>query len=87
MMSWTEFEQREPALAKAGRGQIYTVGIGLAFLATVRADGAPRVHPVCPAISPAGLHIAVLAGTRCTARPARRRARTTGSWSAAGPAR
>jgi hypothetical protein len=34
---------------------MYQFGVGLAFLATVRADGGPRVHPMCPIISDDGL--------------------------------
>jgi hypothetical protein len=34
---------------------MYQYGVGLAFLATVRADGAPRVHPMCPLIERRGL--------------------------------
>jgi hypothetical protein len=30
--------------------------VGLAFLATTAADGAPRVHPVCPQIHTGGLY-------------------------------
>ncbi len=87
MITWTEFERQQPALADAGRRQLYQVGIGLAFLATIRPDGGPRVHPVCPVISDAGLHLLIVGGpsgrtcggtaaTRCTARPARRPGRT-----------
>jgi hypothetical protein len=61
MITWTEFERQQPALAEAGRRQLYQVGIGLAFLATVRPNGGPRVHPVCPVISPAGLHLLIVA--------------------------
>jgi hypothetical protein len=64
MITWTEFERQQPALAEAGRRQIYQISIGLAFLATVRPDGAPRVHPVCPVISPAGLHLLIIAGPK-----------------------
>jgi hypothetical protein len=64
MISWTEFERRQPALADAGRRQLYQIGIGLAFLATVRPDGGPRVHPVCPVISDAGLHLLIVAGPK-----------------------
>jgi len=64
MITWTEFERQQPALAGAGHRQLYGAGIGLAFLATVRADGGPRVHPVCPVISPAGLHLLVIAGPK-----------------------
>lgn len=64
MITWTEFERQEPALAQAGRRQLYQISIGLAFLATVRPNGGPRVHPVCPVISPAGLHILVITGPK-----------------------
>ena len=64
MITWTDFNQQQPALADAGRRQFYQFGIGLAFLATVRPDGAPRVHPVCPVISDAGLHLLIVAGPK-----------------------
>lgn len=64
MITWTEFERQQPALADAGRRQLYHFGIGLAFLATIRPGGGPRVHPVCPVISPAGLHLLVVAGPK-----------------------
>jgi hypothetical protein len=64
MITWNEFERLQPALAETGRRHFYQFGIGLAFLATVRPDGGPRVHPVCPVISPAGLHLSVIAGPK-----------------------
>jgi hypothetical protein len=64
MITWTEFSRQQPALADAGRRQFYQFGIGLAFLATVRPDGAPRVHPVCPVVSDAGLHLLIVAGPK-----------------------
>ncbi len=64
MITWTEFTRQQPALADAGRGHLYQVGIGLAFLATVRPDGGPRVHPVCPVISDAGLHLLIVPGPK-----------------------
>ena len=64
MITWTEFERQQPALADAGRRQLYQIGIGLAFLATIRPDGGPRVHPVCPVISDAGLHLLIIAGPK-----------------------
>jgi hypothetical protein len=63
-VTWTEFARNEPALADAGRRQLYQWGIGLAFLATIRPDGGPRVHPVCPVISAAGLHLLIKAGPK-----------------------
>jgi hypothetical protein len=64
MITWTEFEREHPALAAAGRAQLYQIRIGLAFLATVRPDGGPRVHPVCPVLSPDGLHVLIVAGPK-----------------------
>src|SRR6266704_3965772 len=46
---------RRPDFADAGRALLYQFGVGLAFLATVRRDGGPRVHPVCPLICHGGL--------------------------------
>ncbi len=45
MASWSEFSQRSPALAAFGAARF---GNGVAYLATVRTDGGPRVHPVTP---------------------------------------
>jgi hypothetical protein len=64
MITWTEFQRQQPALAEAGRAQFYQHGLGLGFLATVRQDGGPRVHPVCPVISTAGLHVLILPGPK-----------------------
>jgi Pyridoxamine 5'-phosphate oxidase len=59
-MSWPEFGHREPELAAACRALMYQFGVGLAFLATIRADGGPRVHPVCPIIADDGLYAFVI---------------------------
>ena len=55
MARWSEFEAAEPGLAATGRAMLYQFGPGLAFLATVRADGGPRLHPVCLVIAEGGL--------------------------------
>jgi hypothetical protein len=56
MLSWEEFERERLDLAGAGRGLLYQFGgVGLAFLATVRRDGGPRVHPMCPLVERGGL--------------------------------
>jgi len=47
MTSWTEFAQQAPELAAFGQARFQR---GVAYLATVRADGGPRVHPVTPII-------------------------------------
>lgn len=49
-VSWREFAAAAPELAEAGRGLLYQFGPGLGFLATVRRDGAPRLHPICPLV-------------------------------------
>ena len=55
MITWVEFRQAEPQLAVEGREILYDVGVGLGLLGTVRPDGGPRVHPICPLISDEGL--------------------------------
>jgi hypothetical protein len=51
MVTWKEFAAAEPDLAAIGRSLLFQFKVGLAFLATVRRDGAPRLHPVCPVLS------------------------------------
>jgi hypothetical protein len=51
MLTWAEFAHARPELAEAGRRLLYQFGVGLAFLATVRADGGPRLHPMCPLVT------------------------------------
>jgi hypothetical protein len=55
MVTWIDLMSREPELAAEGRDLLYQFGVGLAFLATVRRDGGPRVHPMCPVISDEGM--------------------------------
>jgi hypothetical protein len=50
MAHWNDFEQAAPEIAAVGRKLLYQFGLGLAFLATLRKDGAPRLHPICPMI-------------------------------------
>ena len=59
MLRWTEFAKQAPQLAEAGRVLLYQFGPGLAYLATVRADGGPRLHPVCVNIVEGGLYTLV----------------------------
>jgi hypothetical protein len=55
MASWKTFARAEPEFAAAVRGLVHQYGPGYGYLATIRADGAPRVHPVSPAIVDGGL--------------------------------
>jgi hypothetical protein len=55
MASWRTFACVEPEFAAAVRGLVHQYGPGYGYLATIRADGAPRVHPVSPAIVDGGL--------------------------------
>ena len=48
MATWRDLEQANPEMAAACRKLLYQFGIGLGYLATVRKDGGPRVHPFCP---------------------------------------
>ena len=56
MASWSEFAAAEPALAAAIRALLQQYGPGMGYLATVRPDGGPRVHPVSPVITGTGLY-------------------------------
>lgn len=54
MKSWGEFAAAEPELASFGVDRL----TGLpAYLATVREDGMPRVHPVTPVVTADGLFV------------------------------
>jgi hypothetical protein len=48
MKSWSEFSLEEPALARLGKEMLFPnqPHLGLAFLATIRKDSAPRLHPI-----------------------------------------
>ena len=56
---WADFEAAAPEIAGLGRDALYQYGPGLGFLATVRADGGPRMHPVCPAVVDGSLWVLV----------------------------
>lgn len=55
MASWTEFADAAPDMAETIRGLVHQFGPGFGYLATVRRDGGPRVHPVSPIITDEGL--------------------------------
>ncbi len=56
MATWAEFAKAAPEIAALGSE--LRAKFGLAFLATVRRDGSPRLHPVCPFIVRGRLFIA-----------------------------
>jgi hypothetical protein len=56
MISWSDFKAQQPELAWQGAEVMYHFGVGLAFLSTVRADGGPRLHPICPLLTDGGLY-------------------------------
>jgi hypothetical protein len=46
-MSWRALEQADAELAREGAERFKT---GVAYLATIRKDGSPRIHPVTPIV-------------------------------------
>jgi len=48
MATWRDLTEQRPDLAEAGRELLYQFGVGLGFLATIRPDTGPRLHPMCP---------------------------------------
>lgn len=67
MLTWVEFAAAEPELASAGVGLLYPphIGVGLAYLSTIRPDGGPRVHPMCPILTAEGLFALIVPGPKC----------------------
>lgn len=60
MGRWADFAADEPEMAEQGRALLYQYGPGLGYLATVRRDGAPRLHPFCPLVHDGGLYAFVV---------------------------
>jgi hypothetical protein len=54
--TWAEFAAASPSLAARGRALLYQFGVPLGYLATVRADGGPRIHPFCPILCGSGVY-------------------------------
>ena len=57
MATWGDLESAQPEMAALLRSLLGWIPI--AYLATVRRDGSPRVHPVCPIIAGEGMFVAV----------------------------
>ena len=64
MASWSDFAAADPSLAAAVRALFEQYGPGMAYLATVRPDGAPRIHPVSPVITDEGLYCFIVASPK-----------------------
>jgi hypothetical protein len=60
MASWSDFALSAPALSESIRSAIHQYGAGLGYLATIRPDGGPRLHPVSPAVVDGGLYCFLL---------------------------
>lgn len=63
MARWQEVESAAPEIAAAGLKLLFQFGPGLAFLATVRKDGAPRLHPICPTVVDGNLYGLILSAS------------------------
>ena len=64
-IAWSEFSLQQPELAEAGRELLYRVGVGLAFVSTVRPDGGPRLHPICPVLTDSGMYAFIIPSPKC----------------------
>ena len=65
MATWRTFRDERPDLATAGRELLYQFGVGLAFIATVRPDGGPRLNPMCPVIADDRVFAFIVPGPKC----------------------
>jgi len=61
MASWRELVEQAPDLAAAGESLLEAFTIG--YLATLRPDGTPRIHPVTVTITDGGLYVFPIAGS------------------------
>src|SRR5690242_5201211 len=75
MATWNEFRLGDPAMAASATQLWHDIvalddgahdaelprpfEFAIAYLASVRADGAPRVHPCCPVLADGRLHLAI----------------------------
>ena len=59
-VTWAAFAEAAPELAAAGRELLFHPGVGFGYLATVRSDGSPQVHPVLALIAGGRLEVFVV---------------------------
>ena len=57
---WQDLAPAQPGMAAAGERLLGPWGEGVAYLATVRKDGGPRVHPVMPVLAQGRLYVFVV---------------------------
>jgi nitroimidazol reductase NimA-like FMN-containing flavoprotein (pyridoxamine 5'-phosphate oxidase superfamily) len=62
--TWQTFTRTRPDLATAAEAMLYQHGVGLGLLATVRGDGGPRVHPICPMVQDGRLYAFIVPGPK-----------------------
>jgi ribonuclease HI len=60
--AWSEFAAEAPQMAEAGERLLRAFTVG--YLATLRADGSPRIHPISLSLTAGGLYVFVLANSR-----------------------
>src|SRR5690554_8151650 len=56
VLRWIDFAHEAPDVARRGRELLFQRGEGFAFLATIDAGGAPRLHPIVVAQEEGGLY-------------------------------
>ena len=61
MKPWNDFSAEEPNIAEIGKKLLFQSReqVGLAFIATLRKDGAPRLHPISLVISKGHLYVMI----------------------------
>lgn len=61
MKPWSDFSAEEPNIAEIGKKLFFPLRehVGLAFIATLRKDGAPRLHPISLVISKGHLYVMI----------------------------
>jgi hypothetical protein len=64
MLSWKQFTEARPDLARVGAAFLFEFDVGLAFIGSVRLDGGPRVHPICPLLGEQGLYAFIVPGPK-----------------------
>ena len=64
MATWGEFAAAQPEMAAKGKQLFTQYGLGLAFIATTAADGAPRLHPITIALTDDELYAFIVPGPK-----------------------